>query len=584
MIRIAPLAIPIPYSSRSMQPNPTLIPTRTSERPAIPVGDRQHPLHRTVRPISVYALHGLAAWRDRLLALDSVRGMVVAVDCATDDTVVLNSQYTEDFIDASGLALWDETVWFVRGHDVYRCTLSNWQPERVMTLPYRLEGIAVWESTLYISSQSARDIMIYDSILKRRITSFPAPGIGVENLTVNEEELWVCDRDEQTVYCIDRATGELQFSVLTPYDSPTAIAFHTAPGQDDAICYVAYASEEPYIRDDPNSPDPHQLAFRDRTFIHPLHFHYDPDQCFALSNGYLIEMSYVEEISALDAVTLTDLEWRIALPADTPRQTVRSVEAVGLPFSEELQKGQRVAVFRFPHFESHRVHVFGWKALIEVRGIKYRLTPSDVERVPPLSPDLQTQYLVDDDELAMDTPIIQAAARDAIGSETNLLRQALRIRDYVYDRLSYGIKPHIDTPDIALERGVGSCGEYVGILLALFRLNGIACRTVGRYKCPKFCDRQGIPLQPDFNHVWLEFLIPGYGWVPMESNVDDTIEGGPYPTRFFMGLPWYHAEMSKGIPFEKLIAPDLPEELSIGQLAINHVRFTILGELPPPTA
>ncbi|HEY9818364.1 MAG TPA: transglutaminase family protein, partial [Candidatus Obscuribacterales bacterium] len=396
-------------------------------------------------------------------------------------------------------------------------------------------------------------------------------------------ELWVCDRDEQTVYCMDRATGELQFSVLTPYSSPTAIAFHTA-ASGESICYVAYASEEPYIRDDPNSPDPHQLAFRDRTFIHPLHFYYNPDQRYALSNGYLIEMFYVEEISALEAVKLPNLEWRIALPAETLRQRVRHVEPVGLPFTEEVQNGQRVAVFRFPAFESQTVHIFGWKALIEVRGIKYRLTPSDVESAPPLPSDFQTQYLVDDDDLAMETPIIQAAAREAIGRETNILRQALRIRDYVYDRLSYGIKPHIDTPDIALDRGVGSCGEYVGVLLALFRLNGIACRTVGRYKCPQPCDRQQVPLQPDFNHVWLEFFIPDYGWVPMESNVDDTIEGGPYPTRFFMGLPWYHAEISKGISFEKLRAPDLPEDLSIGQLAINHVRFMILGELPPPSA
>ena len=48
----------------------------------------------------------------------------------------------------------------------------------------------------------------------------------------------------------------------------------------------------------------------------------------------------------------------------------------------------------------------------------------------------------------------------------------LKIRNYVYDRLSYGIQPCIDTPDVALERGVGSCGEYVGVLLAFARLSG----------------------------------------------------------------------------------------------------------------
>ncbi len=41
-----------------------------------------------------------------------------------------------------------------------------------------------------------------------------------------------------------------------------------------------------------------------------------------------------------------------------------------------------------------------------------------------------------------------------------------------------------------------------------------------------------MPLEPDFNHVWLEFYLPGFGWVPMESNPDDLQEGGPYPLRF----------------------------------------------------
>jgi transglutaminase-like putative cysteine protease len=82
----------------------------------------------------------------------------------------------------------------------------------------------------------------------------------------------------------------------------------------------------------------------------------------------------------------------------------------------------------------------------------------------------------------------------------------------------------------------------------------------------------------------MEFYLPGYGWLPMESNPDDIVEGGPYPTRFFMGLSWYHMEMGKGISFENLRSKGAPvnkENASIGELAINHVRFTILEELIP---
>ncbi|NJO81016.1 MAG: transglutaminase [Cyanobacteria bacterium RM1_2_2] len=539
---------------------------------------------RTVRPFGVYELHGLASNGEYLWAVDSVRGYLVQVDCRNDNTTILNSLSVQEFQDASGLALIDGQLWFARDNDVLWCSVSDFVLHPFVSLPYDADGVAVWQSTVYVTSQKLGYISVFDRNTGRQITRFPLPGVGVERLTVRGEELWICDDLERSVYCMDRATGEVLFSVLTPYANPSGIAFHPNPQGGEDLLYIAYAEEEFYIRDNPNSDDEDQreLTTRDRTFIHPLHVHYDASKRYALSNGYLVEMSYVEELSQLEEVALTNLEWRIALPATTDRQKLLSVEPIGIPFTEEEQGGQRVAVFRFNRLEACEGQIFGWKALMEVRGIKYRLTPRDLENSPPLPPDFQQKYLVDDDDLAMDSPTIRWAAADSIGTETNLLRKILRIRNYVYDRLSYSIKPHIDTPDVALDRGTGSCGEYVGVLLALARLNGIACRTVGRYKCPPDPDQRGIPLQPDFNHVWLEFYVPGFGWVPMESNVDDVIDGGPYPTRFFMGLPWFHAEIAKGIPFEKIAAADLPEEISIGDLAINHIRFTILQELPPP--
>ncbi|MGJ3247005.1 MAG: transglutaminase domain-containing protein [Elainellaceae cyanobacterium] len=538
--------------------------------------------HRTIRPFGSYALHGLSTDGDRLLALDAIRGYLIQIDTATDDTVILNPYHVADFIDGAGLSVWEDTIWFTKGHKVLWCTRAAPSPQHFVTLPYPANGVAVWQSTVYVTCQKAGYILIFDRQTGRRITRIPAPGIGVENLTIQGEDLWVSDTTEQTVYCMDRATGEIRFSALTPYPSPTGITFWNDSHTQQEICYVSYAYEEPYIRDDPNSEDPHQLTFRDRTFIHPLHFHYYEGDRYTLSNGYLVEMSYVEELSPLDELSLTNLEWRIALPAETPRQKIRWVEPVGMPFTEEFQNNQRIALFKFDQLKPNEGRIFGWRALVEVRSIKYCLTTHDLENAPQLPLDLQVRYLIDDDDLAMDSPVIQAAAKEAIGTETNLLRKALRIRNYVYDRLSYGIKPHIDTPDVALQRGIGSCGEYVGILLALLRLNNIACRTVGRYKCPPRPEQKDIPLEPDFNHVWIEFYVPGMGWVPMESNVDDIVDRGPYPNRFFMGLAWYHAEVSKGIPFEKIAAPDKPEEVSIGDLAINHIRFKILEELPPP--
>ena len=550
---------------------------------ASPVPPIHQSWQRTIRPIGAAALHGIAFLENKLIAIDTVKGHLLQIDPISDDTRIINSDKVSEFVDVIGLALWEDTLWCTRSNTVYFCQLGDLTLQPFVTLPYPANGVAVWQSTVYVTCQKSGHILIFDRNTKRQITKFYAPGVGVENITVCGEKLWVCDSTEQTVYCLDRATGEILFSVLTPFDCPTGLAIASNSQTNQPTLYVAYAGVEAYIRDNPNLNPSYELTYRDRTFVHPLHYFHNPDERYALSNGYLIEMSYVEEISPLDEVFLENLEWRIALPAQTDRQKVRHIEPIGQPFTEEIQDGQRVAVFKFDTLKSSEQYLFGWKALIEVRGIKYRLTPKDIENIPELSPEFQARYLVDDDRLAMDTAIVHRAAREAIGSETNLLRKMFKIRNYVYDQLSYGIKPHIDTPDVVLERGIGSCGEYVGVLLALSRLNGIACRTIGRYKCPPYAEQQRLPLQPDFNHVWLEFYVPGLGlWLPMESNPDDVVDQGPYPSRFFMGLAWYHIEIGKGITFERLTSKGLPlEDISIGDLALNHIRFTILEELPP---
>jgi transglutaminase-like putative cysteine protease len=539
----------------------------------------------TIRPISATALYGITFRERQLFTIDAKNGYLYRIDLDSQHTTVLNSNRWQEFVGTTGLAIDDDNnLWFTTRENLYFCSLDDFTPKFFTRLPYTANGVAVYQTTIYVTCQRTGQIFIFDRHSGQEITRLYAPGIGIENITVRGEELWVSDTIEQTIYCLDRATGEQLFSVLTPFESPTGLAFFPDPETGRDTLYVAYAFQEPYIRDNPNSEQNYELHYRPRTFIHPLYFHYDPDKRYALSNGYLIELSYVEELEPLYPIELKEVEWRIALPLETPRQKIRSVQSVGLPFVEEVQNGQRVAVFKFDRITAKERYIFGWKVVLEVWSIKYKLMPHDCENLPPLPADFGERYLVDNDDLAMDTEIIQSAAVEAIGRETNLLRKVYSIRNYVYDHLSYGIKPHIDTPDIALRRGVGSCGEYVGLLLALCRLNGIACRTVGRYKCPPHPLERGIPLEPDYNHVWMEFYLPSIGWVPMESNPDDVFEGGPYPNRFFMGLAWYHTEIAKDIPFECLLSegqPVLKTQVSIGDLAINHVQFIILDELEP---
>jgi outer membrane protein assembly factor BamB len=115
-------------------------------------------------------------------------------------------------------------------------SLEDITPTLVLTLPYTADGVAVWENTLYVSCKKAGYIFVYDRDSGQRITQFSAPGIGVENIAVWGDYLWVCDQIEQTIYCLDRATGALIVKMLTPFPNPTGLAVPPRPAPIRACC------------------------------------------------------------------------------------------------------------------------------------------------------------------------------------------------------------------------------------------------------------------------------------------------------------------------------------------------------------
>ncbi len=214
-----------------------------------------HSRPRTIYPLGAYAIQGIAVLDGALVALDSIRGYLLKIDRETGNTTIINPENVDNFVDATGLAIWGGTLWYARDNEVYFCNLQELKPQLFVTMPYPVDGVGVWQSTVYIASQKEGYISIFEFNPQRLITRFPMPGVGAENLTVRGEELWVCDRTEQTVYCLDRATGEQQFCVLTPFESPTGLVFVPDAQTGQETLYVSYAGEEPYIQDNPNNPE-----------------------------------------------------------------------------------------------------------------------------------------------------------------------------------------------------------------------------------------------------------------------------------------------------------------------------------------
>ncbi|NJR31859.1 MAG: transglutaminase, partial [Chamaesiphon sp. CSU_1_12] len=184
--------------------------------------------HSTIRPIGVYALSGLAADGDHLLAVDAIRGYLVKIDPRTNNTIILNPHHVAEWIGVCGFSVWEDTFWFAKGQEVIWCVgVASPQENRhtltptVFTrLPYPVTGVAVCDALVYVSCQKSGYIHIFDRTTGASTGRIPQPGVGCETLTVHNDALWVCDRAEQTVYCLDRTTGDIKFSALTPFSSP----------------------------------------------------------------------------------------------------------------------------------------------------------------------------------------------------------------------------------------------------------------------------------------------------------------------------------------------------------------------------
>ncbi|MEO1593012.1 MAG: hypothetical protein AAFU71_17220 [Cyanobacteria bacterium J06632_22] len=344
-------------------------------------------LGRPVYPVGAYSLSGLTCSEgtigvpETLLSLDTVQGYLLQIDPATGNTTILNPRQVSDFQGATGLAVGQGRLWLAREQQVWVSDLAtggtghDWVLKAVTHLPYTVDDVAVWEQTLYVSCKKAGRIFVYDVDSGERITQFALPGIGATKLSVTGDILWLCDEIEQTVYALDRATGEVLVNVLTPYASPTGVWAAAETTTAGGAVWLTYAFDEPYVRDNPNQPEfPFELTFRDRTFLHCMHF--TRQDKVALSTGYKVEMIYAEELEPLDDVALKDARWQMAFPANTPRQKRLSVEPIGRPFNTIQINDQEVAEFTFDALEPNERHLFGWRAVLEVRGIKHQLLPS----------------------------------------------------------------------------------------------------------------------------------------------------------------------------------------------------------------
>ncbi len=87
------------------------------------------------------------------------------------------------------------------------------------------------------------------------------------------------------------------------------------------------------------------------------------------------------------------------------------------------------------------------------------------------------------------------------------------IYDWVMGNLVYRDVDGLKGAKFAIDNGYGECGDYSALFTALCRACGIPARPiVGRWATSDLGEW----------HVWAEFYLPGYGWLPVDPTVADT--------------------------------------------------------------
>jgi transglutaminase-like putative cysteine protease len=113
---------------------------------------------------------------------------------------------------------------------------------------------------------------------------------------------------------------------------------------------------------------------------------------------------------------------------------------------------------------------------------------------------------------------LRSVAAEAVGHETNPVRKAKAIFDWVAAHLSYSFALEYSTiPNISaysLERGYGDCGQQTLVFIALCRQQGIPARW-----------QSGWFLFPGAKniHDWAEIYLQPWGWVPVDVDLGNAV-------------------------------------------------------------
>lgn len=349
-------------------------------------------------------------------------------------------------------------------------------------------GLA-WDGTsLWVSDDSRDEIVMMSPEDGTAVRSFAAPAGDVKGLAWDGKYLWASDRVKNEIYMIEPESGWILLILDAPGEYPWGLGW--AGGRllsldmADDLLYEVVASDRVRTRTDQKRKAHVRIAHQAR----------------------------IEGAGSLERMDLY-----IALPRERANQKILGSPRFSPEPSGILEDawGQRVAHFRYAHAPSPSLLEASIVLEAEIERIRFFIHPDSV-KAGQKPPSEVAVYLSDGDKYRIHDEAITLAVRDAVGDEKNPYWIARKIYEYVIDSMSYELSGGWNTAPAVLSRGTGSCSEYSFVMIAMLRAAGIPARYVGSVVV-----RGDDVSFDDVFHRWVEFYLPGSGWVPADPSRGD---------------------------------------------------------------
>lgn len=219
----------------------------------------------------------------------------------------------------------------------------------------------------------------------------------------------------------------------------------------------------------------------------------------------------------------------LALPQEERAQEVRDLR-IEAPYPYRVERDSEGSRVLYLEVDQPRERSFTVREAFVVTRSEVR-SGVDAVRARPLTAEDRALYAKDleaNEHVVIDDAIRKLSAQ-IVGGETNPVRAARRIYDWVLNNVEYWVKDPahkkaspVGSTTYCLTFRTGNCSDFESLYASLARAAGIPTRiTYGSFLKP---DLDGRDVDASY-HCWAEFYAPGVGWAPEDVAVADLYAG-----------------------------------------------------------